>query len=159
MSAQTIEQRIHRLEAREAIRELVAGYCRVIDNRDVDGIAALFTPDARFRSRDGVMNASGREAIIQQFHGRFAVLGPSNHFTHDHSIWFEGDDGLHARGLVNSHAEVVRNNEPMWAALRYEDEYRFEDGAWRFADRLLLFFYYLPVREYADLTMSIANGK
>ncbi len=90
----TLELRVRELEAREAIRALVARYCLVIDDRDIDGIAALFTKTALFRSKDGVMNASGRAAIIEQFHGRFAVLGPSNHFTHDHIIWFEGDDVL-----------------------------------------------------------------
>lgn len=149
MKNEGMEHRLARLEAREAIRELVARYCLVIDDRDIDGIGRLFTHDARFRSRDGVMDAAGREAIIAQFHGRFAVLGPSNHFTHDHIIWFDGDD--RARGLVNSHAEVVRNGETLWAALRYEDEYRFEDGMWKFADRLLGFFYYLPARDYAEL--------
>ena len=151
MTDQRIEQRVQRLEAREAIRELIGKYGFVIDNRDIDGIGRLFTYDARFRSRDGVMDAAGRDAIVQQFHGRFVVLGPSNHFTHDHLIWFDGDNDLRARGLVNSHAEVVRNHAAMWVALRYEDEYRFEDGAWRFADRLLSFFYYLPVGDYAAL--------
>lgn len=151
MNDKDLARRVARLEAREAIRELVASYCRVIDDRDIDGIGALFTHDARFRSRDGVMDATGRDAIIEQFHGRFAVLGPSNHFTHDHIIHFDGTDGLQARGQVNSHAEVVRNGEALWAALRYDDEYRFEDGMWRFADRLLGFFYYLPVKDYAEL--------
>jgi hypothetical protein len=151
MQYELLEQRLRRLEAREFIRELVARYCFVIDDRDIDGIGRLFTRDARFRSRDGVMDAIGRDAIIQQFHGRFSVLGPSNHFTHDHIIRFDEQDESRAHGLVSSHAELVRNHETLWAALRYEDEYRFEDGAWRFADRLLGFFYYLPVRDYAEL--------
>lgn len=151
MQNEDLDRRIARLESREAIRELVARYCLAIDDRDINAIGPLFTRDARFRSRDGVMNATGRDAVIEQFHGRFSVLGPSNHFTHDHIIWFDGDDGLRARGQVNSHAEVVRNGEALWAALRYEDEYRYDEGAWRFADRLLGFFYYLPVKDYAQL--------
>lgn len=145
----SLTARIRRLEDREAIRELVARYCLAIDGRDMQCIADCFTADGGFRSRDGVLNARGRAAVVQQFHGRFAVLGPTFHFTHDHLIRLDDDDGDRGSGTVTSHAELVRNGRPMWVALRYEDEYRREDGQWRFHDRLLSFMYYLPVRDYA----------
>lgn len=145
-----LEARIRRLEDREAIRALVGRYGLVIDDRDIEGIADCFTEDGRFRSRDGVLDAQGREAVVAQFHGRFSVLGPSNHFTHDHLVWFDDDSPDLARGLVTSHAEVVRNGTAMLAALRYADAYRrCADGRWRFADRELSFFYYLDVADYA----------
>ena len=150
MGANTeLERRLLRLEHRAEIRNLVGRYCFVIDDRDLEEIAELFTRDARFHSRDGVMDARGREAIMQQFHGRFSALGPGFHYNHDHVIWFDDHDDRQAYGLVSTHAELIRNDRPMWAALRYEDTYRLEDGRWRFADRLLLFFYYLDVEEYA----------
>ncbi|RMF11565.1 MAG: nuclear transport factor 2 family protein [Alphaproteobacteria bacterium] len=145
----TIEQRVRRLEDRAEIRELVSRYGFVIDDRDVDGIADLFATDATFRSQDAVLGARGRDAIINQFHQRFSVLGMTHHFTHDHIIAFDDDD--HAHGLVSSHAELVRNGVPMLVALRYADKYVREDGRWRFADRFLTFCYYLDVRQYADL--------
>jgi hypothetical protein len=146
----TLERRIARLEARAAIRELVARYCFTIDERDIVGIGECFTRGGAFRSLDGVMNAVGREAVVSQFHGRFAVLGPSNHFTHDHIIVFDDDDPERASGIVNSHAEVVRNDEPMLASLRYHDEYRCEEGRWRFQERTLAFFYYLRPADYQE---------
>ena len=146
----TLEQRIARLEARTAIRELVARYCFSIDERDIEGIGQCFTRNGAFRSLDGVMNAVGRDAVVGQFHGRFAVLGPSNHFTHDHIIEFDERDSSHATGIVNSHAEVVRNNEPMLASLRYHDDYRFEESRWRFHARVLSFFYYLRPGDYRE---------
>jgi ketosteroid isomerase-like protein len=145
-----IEQRMARLEARAEIRDLIARYCFVIDGRDIDGIGDCFTHDGVFRSIDGAMNASGRNAVVEQFHQRFAELGPSNHFTHDHLITFDDDDATHATGLVNAHAEVVRNDAAMWTSLRYHDEYRHEDGRWRFRVRSLAFFYYLRPEDYAD---------
>jgi hypothetical protein len=57
---------------------------------------------------------------------------------------------MHATGTVNSHAEVVRNNEPMLASLRYHDDYRLEDGRWRFHARVLAFFYYLRPGDYRE---------
>jgi ketosteroid isomerase-like protein len=146
----SLERRIARLEARVAIRELVARYCFTIDARDVAGIGECFTRSASFRSIDGVMNATGRDAVVAQFHGRFAVLGPSNHFTHDHLIAFDDTDPAHATGIVNSHAELVRDGNAMLASLRYHDEYRFEEGYWRFQERALAFFYYLRPSEYIE---------
>lgn len=134
--------RIARLEARVAIRELVARYCFTVDERDIEGIGACFTRDGIMRSADGVMNASGRAAVIEQFHGRFAVLGPSNHYTHDHIVDFDDADRGRATGILNTHAEVVRNGELLAASLRYHDTYRHEEGRWRFAERVLHFFYY-----------------
>lgn len=150
MHEHSLESRIARLEARDAIRELVARYGLVIDDHDLAGIRALFTADAHFASRDGVMAASGRDAIVEQFVGRFQVLGISNHFTHDHIIEFDDADPASASGLVTSHAEVWRNGQALIGAMRYHDEYRLDAGTWRFQSRELAFLYYLPVTEYAD---------
>ena len=149
MSQSELEARIARLEAREDIRALPARYGLAIDDRDIDALRELFAENSSVRSKDGVLNAVGREAVIDQYHGRFAVLGPTFHVAHDHLIWFEDNDER-ARGMVTSHAEVVRNGQPLLAAMRYEDAYVREDGTWRFADRLLWFFYYMDVTEYAS---------
>lgn len=158
-STPTLEQRIARLEARNEIRELIARYCFTVDARDVEGIADCFTRDGAMRSLDGVMNASGRDAVIAQFHGRFAVLGPSNHFTHDHLVELDPDDADRATGLVNSHAEVVRNGEALLASLRYHDEYRREDGRWRFRLRTLSFFYYTRPGDYAAVLRDTLRNR
>jgi len=147
----SLEGRIRRLEDQAEIRQLVSRYCFVVDDRDLDGMADCFIPDGRFRSADGVMDAQGREAIIDQYHGRFAVLGPGIHVTHDHVVELDDADPDRATGRVSCSAELVRHGKPMLVALRYHDEYRRDvGGRWRFADRLLLFFYYLDAREYAD---------
>jgi hypothetical protein len=79
---------------------------------------------------------------------RFEVLGPSNHFTHDRIVEFDTDDRAH--GIVLSHAEMHRKGVPMLAAIRYHDVYRHDAGAWRFAERELSFYYYVPTAEYID---------
>lgn len=147
--APSIEARLRRLEDRSELHELVARYAVAIDDRDIAVIADLFTADGAFRSRDGVMNAQGRAAVLEQFRGRFAALTVSNHFSHDHVLSFDADPDR-AAGLLTAHAEVWRNGRALIAALRYQDSYRREQGRWRFADRLLSFLYYLPVEEYAQ---------
>lgn len=158
-NTETLETRLRRLEARVQIRELIARYCFSVDARDIAGIGECFTRAGRFRSLDGKMDAAGRAAVIEQFHARFAVLGPSNHFTHDQLVEFQPGEPERARGIVSSHAEVIRNGEPLWAALRYRDEYCLEEGRWRFSDRVLEFFYYLNPNSYGEVMCSTLRNR
>lgn len=145
-----LHARLDRLEAESAIRSLAARYCFTIDNHDLEGVADLFTADARVYSRDGVMDAHGRDAVIRQYEQRFGVLGPSNHVSHDHWIWF-GEDREVAYGMLSAHAELWRNETMMVTALRYDDIYRRDAGKWRFQERALSFLYYVPLRDYPDI--------
>ena len=149
MSETALADRLRRIEDRLDIAQLQARYTIHIDDHDLDRVAELFARDGRFRSADGVMDAQGREAVCEQFRKRFAALGFGFHVTHDHVITLDPEHPDQATGFVSSHAEVVRNGAPMLAAMRYHDRYVREDGAWRFADRLLHFFYYLPVADYS----------
>ncbi len=150
VSNDDLAARLDRLEAESAIRALAARYCFAIDDHDLAAVADLFTEHARVWSRDGVMDAIGREAIVRQYEGRFAVLGPSNHVSHDHWIRF-GDDPDEATGLLSAHAELYRNDTPMLTALRYDDVYRRVEGSWRFAERALSFLYYVPLADYPGI--------
>ncbi|MGC8517786.1 MAG: nuclear transport factor 2 family protein [Steroidobacteraceae bacterium] len=145
-----LTRRITALEDRLALRELVARYGVAVDDRDIEALAALFTPEAVFRSQDGVMSAHGRAAIIEQFHARFSALKATNHVAHDQIIELNSKDPDRATGLVSSHAEVWRNGQALITALRYRDQYRRHEGRWCFAERSLSFLYYLPVAEYAE---------
>ena len=156
--AMTLEERITQLEDRAAIKELIANYCFYIDNRDLKTAQDLFTETGRLRSLDGSMNAVGRAAIVTTYEGRFKVLGPTYHVTHDSVVRFESP--TRARGWVASHAEVWRKNEPQWAALRYEDIYeKGSDGKWRFAERVLQFYYYLNWDEYPKYLGSLQRNR
>ena len=149
--ALTTEERVRRLEDRAAIQDLAVMYGYVMDERVVDGIARLFTDDATLRSADGVFAATGLDEIVKTYQGRFDVLGPTNHFVHGHVVQFDDGEPDVATGIVSSHAEVVRNDQPMWVALRYQDTYRRTPEGWRFADRLMSYMYYVDVREYAEV--------
>lgn len=143
-----LAQRIERIEAESQIRQLVARYCFTIDDRDLEGLAALYTDSARMRSADGVMDAIGLDAIMDMWRGRFAALGPGQHVTHDLVIDEINLAAGTARGRVSSHAEVERNGISMIGAVRYYDEYRRTTDGWKFAERLLRFLYYVPVSRY-----------
>jgi ketosteroid isomerase-like protein len=146
----TLEQRITRIEDRAEITELAVLYGFVMDERDADGIRRIFCEEATLRSADGVFNATGIDEIVHVYQGRFDALGPTNHFSHGHVIRFDDTDPDSARGLLASHAEVVRDGTPMVVALRYQDRYRRTAQGWRFADRLMSYMYYVDVREYPE---------
>ena len=151
---QPTEQRLCQLESRVAIDQLIARYGFAVDNRDIEGLAECFTPDATVRSLDGIMNSEGRAAVIDMYRGRFAALGPTFHFTHDRIVEFDRGDALSATGIVAAHAEVIRNSETMLAAIRYQDRYRYYSGHWRVAERVLAFLYYTPVAQYVETMKS-----
>ena len=145
-----LERRIRRLEDRDSICELIARYGLVMDDRDMANMDALFTADVVVRSLDGVMNATGRDVVVELFRGRFKVLGPSNHVSHDKIIRFDDTDPDRATGLVLSHAEMNRKGQAMITAIRYQDAYRRDHGQWKFSERVLQFFYYVPATQYMD---------
>ncbi|MEU7693818.1 nuclear transport factor 2 family protein [Microbispora hainanensis] len=143
----SLEDRVRRLEDRKAIEELAVLYGFIMDERDEEGIRQIFCEDATLRSQDGVFAAEGIEEIVKTYLGRFAALGPTNHFSHGHVIRFDANDPDMATGLLASHAEVTRDGVAMQVALRYKDVYRRVDGKWRFADRLMSYMYYMPIAE------------
>lgn len=144
----SLESRLVAVEDQLAIRDLTARYNFAMDNRDLAAARLLFTENASFGSKDGAMRATGIPAIVKQFEGRFSALGATNHFAHDHVIWFEST--TRARGQLSVHAEVWRKEQPQIAALRYDDVYEKVGGLWCFAERLLSFFYYLNIADYAS---------
>ena len=150
MAERSLDERIRRLEDRAAIQELGILYGFVMDERDGDGIREIFCEDATLRSQDGVFKANGIEEIVETYLGRFAALGPTNHFSHGHVVILDDTDPDRATGLIASHAEVSRNGVAKQVALRYKDTYRRVDGRWRFADRLMSYMYYLPFTELSE---------
>ena len=149
MTLEELGKRLQRLEDREAIRELVARYGQVIDDRDIEGVETLFTEDAVFRTRGGEMNAVGLAAVMDNFRGRFQAMTASGHFVHDHIISLDSDCA--ARGFVTSHAELVRGGKSFLVAMRYHDRYRRCEDRWKFSEREVSFFYYLPADRYPEL--------
>jgi hypothetical protein len=147
------DDRLSRLEDRVAIQELAVLYGLIMDERDEAGIRKIFCEDATLRSQDGVFAAHGMEEIVTTYLGRFAALGPTNHYSHGHLIRFTSDPDI-ARGLLESHAEVERNDTPMRVALRYKDIYKRIGGSWKFADRLMSYMYYMP---FAELATDMGN--
>jgi uncharacterized protein (TIGR02246 family) len=145
--AQVLE-RLDRLESKEAIRVLVTEYAIACDEHDMPALMRLFTADACFDAPNGAMVAVGRDAIETMFIETLKTRGPGYHWTHDVTVKIDPEDPDKATGLVYSHAETTPNGVVSLAAMKYHDDYRREDGEWRFAKRVISFLYYVPAVEY-----------
>jgi len=142
----TLATRLQLIEDKDEIRSLVARYGMIVDNRDIDGLYEVFAPDVCFAGKGASGKLEGADAVVAHYKNRFNLMTVSNHYTHDHVIWFDGDDT--AYGIVNAHVEMINQGEPTVGALRYKDIYTRYDGQWRFKERVTGFMYYVDAAKY-----------
>lgn len=85
--------RLDRLEALEAIRMVKARYCRCLDTKDWDGLAAIFAGDIVLDVTEDTHQPPfhGRDVALAQI--RAAVIDAQTaHQIHSSEIVFDGDD-------------------------------------------------------------------
>ncbi len=150
----TIVERLERLESKEEIRDLVSKYAEACDQQDLDSLGELFTLDAEFDSPNGMLKSKGRQNILDMYLEVFKSRGPSFHWTHDVRVNMNSEQRDSASGVVYSHAETTRDGIASLAAMRYDDQYAKEDGAWKFSKRVIHFFYYVKTKEYVETLTS-----
>ena len=155
MNPMTIEERLRALEDREAIRELRAQYCALVDDGRYDELVdRLFAADAScdFRAADDSLEpmiSRGREEIRRFFKEQVDVLlRDMSHTVHNHRITLDGDE---ARGDCAFELTAIdaTNGGEIVGAGRYLDRYRRIDGTWRFAERNARMVYIAPAAGWA----------
>lgn len=144
-----LEARIRRIEDRQALRDLVGRYALAADDMDLQAMASLFTPTARFGTVDGSNLQVGRDAIIEYFRSRFR--GPRFHSMNEHLVEWDEADVNRASGVVTGHSEAWSGEELYVAAIRYHDRYSRIDGRWLFEERMLGFLYLVPASDYPQI--------
>lgn len=133
------------LADRLALTDLVAQYAIAVDRRDELALSALFTPDARLvqptglvrRGKDPVLD--GATAVVEGVLGAVAHLHSTRHVVSQQLVDVTGDT---ARGEVYCDAHHVYATESghrdYIVSIRYLDEYRRDEDAWRIAQRELV---------------------
>ena len=152
-----LERRIARIEAREAIRELVFDYSTAVDDRNFQRINEIFCADATFSHADGRDATVGRDAIVDFYRVRTGLMGPTYHYPHSHRIDFSDDDN--ATGTVLAHAELALDATTYQVGLRYADTYRREGGTWRFGSRTICFLYFMPLSDLVNGGLGAPDRK
>jgi len=127
---------LNALADKDAIRELLARYCFLLDGFRLNEFAALFAADGQWISRNG--QATGPEAIERLLRGLVPEPAPGRrrkHFTANIIIELAGD---HA--TVASNFLVVRDSETgpaIAVAGTYDDTVVRTPEGWKFKSRRL----------------------
>ena len=120
---------IDRVVATEEIRRLAYRYADALDRRDIDGLAALYRPDARFGE-----HGEGPEACRAFFRESLGEIGVAVLLVANHLVEF--DDADNANGTVWTHGFIDDHDEGFIQQLiKYDDRYVRLDGEWRFTRR------------------------
>jgi hypothetical protein len=145
MDDRDLLERVQRLEAVEAIRNLVHTYARLCDDGyDADGLAELFTDDAHWSavSADGTVGYGeyhSKEEIRSFFAGVSATLGPMTlHYVLAPEVEV-APGGESATGhcylltAATMTTEASPEGEAVLIGATAQHEYRKLDGRWRFS--------------------------
>jgi len=136
--------------AREEIRELPYRYAAAVEARDVDAMARLFVPDARFGKHGS--GAEGLRLLMQNSlqDSVLAVILVANHV-----VELDAEDRGHgqvwAQCFAQTHAEGFIEQ-----LIKYEDRYENHGGRWCFLHRRHRLFYGVR-RPASPLTQSAAD--
>lgn len=148
MSEASIEQRLRRIEAGEAIRERLHGYCRGIDRRQPDLVKASFWPEAGVEY--GIFNGNGH-AFADVICDSLAAGGceATHHQLGNVLLEIDGHTAISEAYLTAWHRlrrEDGSAHDCVFGA-RYQDRLECRGGVWRIAFRRLVYDW---VRNYPD---------
>jgi hypothetical protein len=129
-----IESRLAALEAKEAIRQLVARYALALDSRNVRDLVELFVPDVR--TGDGGV---GRDALATWFDAVLRPYTTTFHLIGGHVIDLVDDE--HATGVLYCRPEHEVGDLWVVMPLQYWDRYERRAGQWLFKSRSVHAFY------------------
>jgi hypothetical protein len=133
--------RLERLEAIEAIRALKARYFRLIDTKQWDDLAALFTSDLQIVTPDGRIWLEGGQAYADSL-----AYGLQNAVSCHQGLTAEIEivDETHASAVWAMQDAIEwtdRHPREGWKAIvgrgHYHETYRREAGTWRIASLTL----------------------
>jgi hypothetical protein len=129
----------------EAIRQLRIDYSLAMDLRDMDKLMTLFTEDA-LCEYGPYGSWLGRQVIFENykatFSGKLAAPFTSLHINTNHNVEILSDTSAIGQCYLTDIATHVApgENPILWFAL-YDEEYRREEGHWKFARTSLQFFW------------------
>jgi ketosteroid isomerase-like protein len=87
---------------RRAIEELIHNYCERFDRNDPEGVAALFTANARIDYNPDTPTLSGAELAASISVGLRELFAATSHHVSNIQIRFEGADKAHALSYVHA---------------------------------------------------------
>ncbi len=120
---------------REAIRNQLARFARILDSRAWDSVGEVFADEVRFHYGDG-REQGGIEAMREQFRAFLDGCGPSQHLLGSIAIEPDGE-GYLSRTYVQARHQGRRERADRIFDTHgdYVDRWRRIDGAWKIVRR------------------------
>jgi uncharacterized protein (TIGR02246 family) len=125
----SVEERLARVEAKQAIRELMAGYAFGCDNQDGERFMSIWTEDAHWDLGAAFGSADGSDEIRKVLEGIWVESPETRHWITDVTVDFTGE------GTATGDAHTIcfiRNaaGDELFCACDYDNEYVERDGEW-----------------------------
>ena len=126
-------------QTRAEIASLVYRYAELIDQGDLDGVAALFE-HATWGSGTRTERMRGTEQVRRMYDGVILYEDGTPHTKHViTNLVIEHDTGA-THATARSYFTVMQAHEGVLQPIiagRYHDRFENVDGAWRFAERII----------------------
>ena len=134
MTALTLEERVARMEDRDAIREVIASYAHGLDMPDRDVFTSVWTEDAVYRVDEPFGEVRGIDAITSAW-DTFQLIFPSM-YHHTMNVVIDGPHGNDATSTSFALVTGTDAEGTAWtASCTYYDTFRRADGRWLLAER------------------------
>ncbi|GBD15024.1 Gamma-hexachlorocyclohexane dehydrochlorinase [bacterium HR25] len=136
MQRQTVDEELQAMRDREAIRAVIANYCRGVDMKDKALFLSLWEPDARWTFSEPFqsLSASGLQEIERAIEGIWTTNKETYHYTCNSIITLRGDEAESVSDVLA--LGIDAKDRLTLIAASYHDRFRRGgDGAWRFAER------------------------
>jgi uncharacterized protein (TIGR02246 family) len=132
--AGTVEERLARVEAERAVRDLLVAYSVHYDAGDLEGVVALFAEDAVLRNLLG--EHRGRDEIRANYAFLIKHMGASMHFVSNMTVRIDTPTSARAACYLHSIASRRVDGYTYATGGTYSDRLELSDGRWQIVERL-----------------------
>jgi ketosteroid isomerase-like protein len=123
---------VRRLADAIAVRDVVLGYARAVDRKDLDAVGRCFTPDCAY---EGALASGTIADALATLRGAFERYARTMHFMGTQDVTVDGDAAQAVTYCVAYH--VRTNGRHATVAVRYLDTLARTPDGWRIARRVV----------------------
>jgi uncharacterized protein (TIGR02246 family) len=125
----SVEERLARVEAKQEIRELMAGYAFGCDNHDAERFLSIWTDDAYWYLGGPFGEASGTDAIKEVLDKIWVESPETHHWITDVTVGFT--DEASATGEAHTICYIKgASGDQLFVSCDYDNKYEQHDGRW-----------------------------
>jgi len=138
-----LERRLAELEDREAIRNVLSLYSKTVDARDAEGLAPLLSRDVRVQVTPWGVDVRGFDDVMEFFRAYFQTDWKEP--RHNRANEVIECDGVGYRVFSYFHETLWRGDESVVGWGTWDDRFVFEDGRWKFRERVITIMALTPI--------------